>query len=212
MLWALHKVHHSATVLTPMTVFRTHHLEGINFSSYQVKEIAKDIVQLRISLGIKKWNLYGVSFGSRIALELLSIDEGAVDSVVLDSPLPGHVAAYDSLPPESEAAVNLALNNCQKISGCDLSLLSQENSYCSNTQNLLSECLSDLLTKLKRNPIMFSNDENIISIDDSAFAFALVSTLAHPNGKEAVPSGVMLALNGRTVSYTLLTLPTNREE
>ena len=32
MLWALHKVHHSATVLTPMTVFRTHPLEGIIFS------------------------------------------------------------------------------------------------------------------------------------------------------------------------------------
>ena len=31
-LWALHKVHHSATVLTPMTVFRTHPLEGIVFS------------------------------------------------------------------------------------------------------------------------------------------------------------------------------------
>lgn len=31
-LWALHKVHHSATNLTPMTVFRTHPLEGIIFS------------------------------------------------------------------------------------------------------------------------------------------------------------------------------------
>ena len=31
-LWALHKVHHSATTLTPMTVFRTHPLEGIVFS------------------------------------------------------------------------------------------------------------------------------------------------------------------------------------
>ena len=31
-LWALHKVHHSATELTPMTVFRTHPLEGIIFS------------------------------------------------------------------------------------------------------------------------------------------------------------------------------------
>ena len=31
-LWELHKVHHSATTLTPMTVFRTHHLEGIIFS------------------------------------------------------------------------------------------------------------------------------------------------------------------------------------
>ena len=31
-LWALHKVHHSATTLTPMTVFRTHPLEGVIFS------------------------------------------------------------------------------------------------------------------------------------------------------------------------------------
>ncbi len=31
-LWALHKVHHSATTLTPMTVFRTHPLEGVLFS------------------------------------------------------------------------------------------------------------------------------------------------------------------------------------
>jgi sterol desaturase/sphingolipid hydroxylase (fatty acid hydroxylase superfamily) len=31
-LWALHKVHHSATALTPMTVFRTHPLEGVIFS------------------------------------------------------------------------------------------------------------------------------------------------------------------------------------
>ena len=31
-LWALHKFHHSATTLTPMTVFRTHPLEAIIFS------------------------------------------------------------------------------------------------------------------------------------------------------------------------------------
>ena len=31
-LWAFHKVHHSATTLTPITVFRTHPLEGIVFS------------------------------------------------------------------------------------------------------------------------------------------------------------------------------------
>ena len=32
LLWALHKVHHSATTLNPMTVFRTHPLEGVIFS------------------------------------------------------------------------------------------------------------------------------------------------------------------------------------
>jgi len=183
-------------------------LEGIDFSSYQVKEIAEDIVQLRVSLGIKKWNLYGVSFGSRIALELISIDEEAVNNVVLDSPLPSHVAAYDSLPSESERAVNLALNNCQKINECDLSLLDQETSGCPHAQSLMSECLGNLLTRLNRDPIMFSDSKNTISVDDSTFAFELVTTLAHPDGKSAVPKAVMLALNGRMAEAmnTLLTV------
>lgn len=32
LLWALHKTHHSATNLTPLTIYRTHPLEGIIFS------------------------------------------------------------------------------------------------------------------------------------------------------------------------------------
>lgn len=171
--------------------------QGIDFSSYQIKEIAEEIVDLRISLGIKKWNLYGVSFGSRIALELLAIDEAAVNSVVLDSPLPGHVAAYDSLPYESERAVNLAINNCQKTKDCDLSLLNQKTSDCSHMENLMSECLGYLLKQLNENPIMFSDSGTTISIDDSTFAFELVNTLAHPDGRSVVSKAVLLALNGR---------------
>ena len=32
LLWSLHKVHHSATSLTPLTIYRTHPLEGIVFA------------------------------------------------------------------------------------------------------------------------------------------------------------------------------------
>ncbi len=32
LLWALHKVHHSAETLNPITVYRTHPLEGVVFS------------------------------------------------------------------------------------------------------------------------------------------------------------------------------------
>lgn len=31
-LWAFHKVHHSAITLTPLTVYRTHPLEAVLFS------------------------------------------------------------------------------------------------------------------------------------------------------------------------------------
>ncbi len=172
-------------------------MEGIDFSSYQIRGIAEDIVDLRIALGIDKWNLYGVSFGSRIALELIAIDEAAINSVVLDSPLPGNVAAYDSLPHESERAINFAIDNCQKIKKCILSASTQETSPCSNPQNLISECLNDLLLELHTNPIIFSTAEKNISVDDSKFALELARSLAHPDGKEIVPKAVILAINGR---------------
>ena len=31
LLWEIHKTHHSARVLTPITIFRTHPLEGLIF-------------------------------------------------------------------------------------------------------------------------------------------------------------------------------------
>ena len=171
--------------------------EGINFSSYRISEIAEDIVDLRIALGINKWNLYGVSFGSRIALELVAIDQAAVNSVVLDSPLPSHVAAYDSLPYGSELAINFAINNCQKIKECDTIVLDQEIPDCSNEQKPISECLGELLIDLHKNPIIFSDGEKSIPVDDTVFASQLAKTLAHPDGRNIVPKAVVLALNGR---------------
>ena len=51
-LWSIHKVHHSATTLTPMTVFRTHPLEGIIFSLRSSTTQAISISSFIFSLSI----------------------------------------------------------------------------------------------------------------------------------------------------------------
>lgn len=44
---------------------------GVDRAAYNSTENAADIADLRVALGIDKWNVYGVSYGSRLALTLL---------------------------------------------------------------------------------------------------------------------------------------------
>ncbi|GIT00768.1 MAG: hypothetical protein CM1200mP26_24800 [Acidimicrobiales bacterium] len=51
---------------------------GIDPASVNVERIAIDLVVVRQALGIDHWHLHGVSFGSRVALELMRRDEPAI--------------------------------------------------------------------------------------------------------------------------------------
>ena len=62
--------------------------EGVDLDQYDRPTVAKDLVDLRKALGLKKWNVYGVSAGSTVALEMLRQQPGGLRSVVLDSAYP----------------------------------------------------------------------------------------------------------------------------
>jgi pimeloyl-ACP methyl ester carboxylesterase len=61
---------------------------GVDFAAYNTIENAADIADLRVALGIKEWNVYGVSYGSDLALQLLRDHPQGIRSVVLDSVVP----------------------------------------------------------------------------------------------------------------------------
>jgi pimeloyl-ACP methyl ester carboxylesterase len=77
--------------------------EGIDLDTYDTGVSADDVEDLRVALGIDRWNLFGVSYGTTLALLTLRAHPGAVRSVVLDSVYPttatggseALVAAYD---------------------------------------------------------------------------------------------------------------------
>lgn len=62
--------------------------EGIDLSAYTTKASAEDIEDLRKVLGINQWNLYTVSYSTKIAQVLLRDHPASIKSAVLDSPLP----------------------------------------------------------------------------------------------------------------------------
>ncbi|MFD9407975.1 alpha/beta fold hydrolase [Streptomyces sp. NPDC059989] len=61
---------------------------GIDLSAYNDTESAADYDDLRTALGIKQWNLYGISYGTNLALVYMRLHPEGLRSVGLDGILP----------------------------------------------------------------------------------------------------------------------------
>jgi pimeloyl-ACP methyl ester carboxylesterase len=65
-----------------------HASEGWDLSAYNTIENAADVAELRTALGIDKWNVYGVSYGTNLALQLLRDHSEGIHAMVLDGVVP----------------------------------------------------------------------------------------------------------------------------
>src|SRR5579859_2041292 len=45
--------------------------QGVNLSDFNSAESAADVSDLRVALGYKEWNLYGISYGTRLGLTIM---------------------------------------------------------------------------------------------------------------------------------------------
>ena len=92
--------------------------EGVDLTAYNSREAAADIAELRRSLGIENWSLYGISYGSRIALAVLRDHPQGVSSVVLDSVVPPEASRLLELARFFEAAMNRLFSDCRRSEVC----------------------------------------------------------------------------------------------
>lgn len=63
---------------------RKHLAERLEVNLYGPYEAAQDLRELRLALGVPRWNVYSVSYGTTIAQRLLGLDAAAIGSIVLD--------------------------------------------------------------------------------------------------------------------------------
>lgn len=74
-------------------------LNGIDVAAFNSFQLAEDAETIRQCLQISKWNVYGVSFGTTVALNLLRNHGKAISSVILDSPYPPNAPWLDFVRP-----------------------------------------------------------------------------------------------------------------
>ena len=62
--------------------------DGVDLSQFDTPNNAHDVADVRRALGIEEWNLFGVSYGTSLALEVMRSHPDGIRSVILDSNYP----------------------------------------------------------------------------------------------------------------------------
>jgi pimeloyl-ACP methyl ester carboxylesterase len=94
--------------------------EGINLAAYTSADAAADLADLRQALGYKEWNLYGLSYGTRLALTTMRDHPEGIRSVILDSVyMPPQAEFYAELWPNAAQTFRTLFRLCAQASGCD---------------------------------------------------------------------------------------------
>ena len=91
----------------------------INFANYHSGANARDIVYVLLALGYERWNLVGVSYGSRLALAMMRDYPQYLRSVILDSVYPPQADIYLDAYYSGERALKVLFEACRASAGCD---------------------------------------------------------------------------------------------
>jgi pimeloyl-ACP methyl ester carboxylesterase len=92
---------------------------GINLNAFTTLEDAADVHDLIRTLGYRQVNLYGVSYGTRLALTVMRQYPGDLRSVVLNSVLPPQVDAFTNIPQAAERAFEVLFQGCAADRSCN---------------------------------------------------------------------------------------------
>ena len=94
--------------------------QGVDLSQYTTAASANDAVALVKALGYDEYNLYGISYGTRLALEVMrNHPESGLRSVVLDSTYPPEIKTYELLSVSTHEVAMQLFADCASDPACD---------------------------------------------------------------------------------------------
>ena len=91
---------------------------GIDLDAYRSVESALDFIELRKSLSISQWNLYGISYGTRLATTIMRENSEGIRSVILDGMFPIEVNGITDTPWANYESLNQIVKNCGNTDSC----------------------------------------------------------------------------------------------
>jgi pimeloyl-ACP methyl ester carboxylesterase len=93
--------------------------EGVDLAAYNSAASAADLEDLRRALGYSEWNLYGISYGTRLALTAMRDHPQGIRSVILDSVYPPALDGYVQLAPYTARVIGKLLADCTADPVCN---------------------------------------------------------------------------------------------
>lgn len=93
--------------------------EGHDLSQYNTYNNAADLADLRVALGIDRWNLWGISYGTRVGLAAMRYFPDGIRAAVLDSVYPPSYAEIEALVDSGLEAFDRLANGCGTEPACE---------------------------------------------------------------------------------------------
>ncbi|MGB1288202.1 MAG: alpha/beta hydrolase [Aggregatilineales bacterium] len=93
--------------------------EGINLGAYNSAENAADIAALIDTLGLESANLFGISYGTRLALTVMRDHPEKVRSVIIDAVYPPNVNGLDEQVFYGNKAFEVLFDGCAADTACN---------------------------------------------------------------------------------------------
>jgi pimeloyl-ACP methyl ester carboxylesterase len=134
---------------------------GVHLGAYTTLADANDVHDLIVALGYSQVDLYGVSYGTRLALEVMRSFPQHVRSVVLDSTVPPQLKLLTSIPSDTERVFKTLWDGCAK------------DATCSSKYPNLEQTFYGVYNDLQTNPITFETQDQNPSDDKSGQTFTV---------------------------------------
>ncbi|MEH2293787.1 alpha/beta fold hydrolase [Nostoc sp.] len=163
---------------------------GFDLNQYNTTNNATDAINLATALGYQKVNLYGISYGTYLALRIMRDYPQRLRSVVLDSTIPPQVKKYVDVPRDLEVVMLNLIEDCQKDTACNAAY-----------PNLKARTIA-LLKTLAKKPILIAGTDKAVSVADFAALVESVNFDLDARKAAYIPLIVSELERGITTTYT----------
>jgi len=160
-----------------------------DLTKYTTEIAVDDLEEIRQYLGYGPINLYGTSYGSRVAQVYMRRYPNSIRAVAMKGIVPASMAMPETHAAAGEDAWQSLVARCRK------------NSACNDRYPLVAVAFRELLNKLESNPVMAlpaspQRREVRITVSRGLFAEAFRNVLYTPEGSAQAPKLIHQLVNG----------------
>lgn len=133
--------------------------EGIDLATYDTIENAEDVHDLKVALGVPQVDLHGISYGTRLGLEVMKRHPGDVRASIIDGVMPPDVPIMGMFPIAVDGILTRVFDACKA------------DAKCNQTYPNLDASLTQLKAKLDATPFK-AKDPMLGDYDYDWYAFS----------------------------------------
>jgi len=166
--------------------------EGVDLLAYDTNANADDVLSLKAAFGIASLNLWGQSYGTRVALTVMRRNPEGIRSVILDGAYPPEIAGKLHMASAFTATMDRVFEACEKDADCRTDYPDFRKRF------------EQLVQDLRARPIAVKSDPSpllppkVFQVNDVIFLSVVDSMLYTADGIAKLPWVVDRVLEGKT--------------